>query len=194
MRVGILVSVLALIVTSGSASGDVIYSDFGAVQSYNNFTGDAVAGPSSVNQSDQSVAASFTPSTSATLGSISLGVNYESGTNSFNFALTTDASGLPSTGTALKRGRVSPYPAPVGSPPSSCWIPMPTSRLQRARLTGLLTMQEPPPPRAGGNGTTSAASGMPLVIRGRGNRILLATRLQHLRSTQQRSLSPHRSV
>jgi hypothetical protein len=92
---------MALFAAAGSASATVIYSDFGAGGTFNDINGWTVFG-TNTDGGPQAVAGDFTPTANFTLTSITLGFGYQSGTNLFDFALTTDASGIPSSGTPLE--------------------------------------------------------------------------------------------
>jgi hypothetical protein len=71
---------------------DVIYSDFGAGQTYNTTVGNVIGG---VGQSNFAQADPFTPSTTATLGSITVAMGNVSGGNSVTLTLANDAGGKP---------------------------------------------------------------------------------------------------
>jgi hypothetical protein len=95
MRGNLLLSVLGLFAIANSASALTIYSDFSSLTPpFNTTTGDAwaVGGPGS-----SAVAADFTPTANYDLGSITLGFGYVTSGSTFNFALTTNNSGLPGT-------------------------------------------------------------------------------------------------
>ena len=90
---------LLLIGLGASCSAQAVYSDLGSGNSFSsNFwcvTGyDSYGCTSSV---QQQIAASFTPSATATLGSISLALGYYNGTNEVSIALTSNADGSPGT-------------------------------------------------------------------------------------------------
>ena len=91
MRAKCLALVLGGLVTASSASAAVVYSDFAAGQSY-------VSGQGWTVQQSQYIAGDFTPIADYTLTSITLAFGYFSNsTDTFNFALTSNASGSPGT-------------------------------------------------------------------------------------------------
>jgi hypothetical protein len=97
MRVALLVSLSAVLAIAASASADTLYSTFGAGQSFDQDSGWTISAPASDAAGNYAAAADFSPSASADLGSIILGFSGITGTDLYDFALTTDNSGVPGT-------------------------------------------------------------------------------------------------
>ena len=84
---------IGVVICAGAAGGTTLYTDFGPGQTYNTVSGWAIAGSGTA--FPDSVAASFTPSVTATLDSIDLPVFVFAGTATFTVEITSDSSGKP---------------------------------------------------------------------------------------------------
>ncbi|MGC4043422.1 MAG: choice-of-anchor R domain-containing protein [Armatimonas sp.] len=96
---------LSLMALTTAAYADVIYSNFGAGDTYSLTVNYPVYGPNTgISTDSQSEAAFFTPTQNFTLTSFEVGVRHLLGPNSFLFSIVADNGGLP-TGAAI----VSPF-------------------------------------------------------------------------------------
>jgi hypothetical protein len=93
MRTNLLLSILAILAVGCPATAEVIYSDFGAGQTFSTTFGAPVANVGLAFQSSEAV--EFTPSTTTELNSITLAFFSQQGPNIFNFAVAEDESGVP---------------------------------------------------------------------------------------------------
>ncbi len=88
---------LAVLTLTAPLGATVLYSDFGAGDSYNTATGWTLSNSGSPISTTQAVAAEFQPSVTATLDSIRVAAFWVSGTDSFTLELAADNSGAPGT-------------------------------------------------------------------------------------------------
>jgi hypothetical protein len=86
-------AVIGAMIFAGAAGAATLFTDFGPGQTYNTSTSWTIAGSGTAFH--QSIASSFTPSVTATLDSLDLGVNVFAGTTSFTVEITADSSGAP---------------------------------------------------------------------------------------------------
>ena len=85
--------VIGAVIFAGAAGATTLFTDFGPGQTYNTTSAWFIGGSGAAVQA--SVAASFSPSVTATLDSLDLGVNAFAGTTSFTVEITADSSGAP---------------------------------------------------------------------------------------------------